>query len=81
MLDFLKCLISVTTKPRGPLTLSYILRAADLPFLLEFLVSYDTNMFLVTSIKDVEKISHFFSRFALGHLLGSLDPAVQPLFL
>ena len=31
---------------------SYTLRAADLPFALEFLLSYDTNKFLMTSIKD-----------------------------
>ena len=29
----------------------------------------------MTSSKDVEKISHFLSRFALGHLLGLLGPA------
>ena len=58
---------------------SYTLRAADLPFSLEFLVSYDTNKFLRTSSKDVKKISHFLSRFALGHLLGPLGPADHPL--
>ena len=61
------------------MTSSYTSRAADLPFPLEFLVSYDTNKFLRTSSKDVEKISHFFSRFALGHLLGPLGPADHPL--
>ena len=61
------------------MTSTYTSRAADLPFPLEFLVSYDTNKFLMTSIKDVEKISHFLSRFALGHLLGPLGPADHPL--
>ena len=41
------------------MTASYTLRAADLLFTPEFLVSYDTNKFLMTSIKDVEKTSHF----------------------
>ena len=49
-------------------------RAADLPVPLKFLVSYDTNKFLRTSSKDVEKISHFLSRLALGHLLSPLGP-------
>ena len=57
------------------MTSSYTSRAADLPFPLKFLVSYDTNKFLRTSSKDVEKINHFLSRFALGHLLGPLGPA------
>ena len=48
--------------------------AAGLPFPLEFSVNYDTNKFLRTSNEDVEKISHFFSRFASGHLLGFLGP-------
>ena len=61
------------------MTSSYTSRAADLPFLPEFLVSYDTNKFLMTSSKDVEKISHFLSRFALGHWLGPLGPADHPL--
>ena len=58
---------------------SYTSRAADLPFPLKFLVSYDTNKFLRTSSKDVEKINHFLSQFALGHLLGPLGPADHPL--
>ena len=61
------------------MTSSYTLRATDLPFFLKFLVSYDTNKFLRTSSKDVEKMSHFLSRFALGYLLGPLGPANQPL--
>ena len=61
------------------MTASYTLRAADLLFTPEFLVSYDTNKFLMTSIKDLEKISHFLSRFVLGHLLGQLRPADHPL--
>ena len=61
------------------MTSTYTSRAADLPFPLEFLVSYDTNKFLMTSIKDVEKISHFLSRFALGHLMGPMGPADHPL--
>ena len=61
------------------MTSSYTSRAADLPFPLEFLVSYNTNKFLITSSKDVEKISHFLSRFALGHLSGPLGPADHPL--
>ena len=51
---------------------------ADLSFPLEFLVSYDTNKFLMTSSKDVEKISHFLSQFALEHLLSPLGPADHP---
>ena len=44
------------------MTSSYTSGAADLPFSLEFLVSYDdTNKFLMASSKDVEKISHFLS--------------------
>ena len=42
---------------------------------MEFLVSYETNKILMTSSKDFEKISHFLSWFALGHLLGTLGPA------
>ena len=61
------------------MTSSYTSRAADLPSPLEFLVSYDTNKFLMTLSKDVEKISHFLSRFALGYLLGPLGPADHPL--
>ena len=61
------------------MTSSYTSRAADLPFPLEFLVSYNTNKFLITSSKDIEKISHFLGRFALGHLLGPLGPADHPL--
>ena len=57
---------------------SYTSRAADLPFPQEFLVSYNTYKFLRTSSKDVEKISHFLSWFALGHLLGLLGPAEHP---
>ena len=57
---------------------SYTSRAADLSFPLKFLVSYDTNK-LRTSSKHVEKISHFLSWFALGHLLGPLGPADHPL--
>ena len=49
------------------------------PFPLKFLVSYNTNKLLKTSSKDVEKISHFLSWFALGHLLGPLGPADHPL--
>ena len=52
--------------------------AADLPFPLKLLVSYDTNKFLRALSKDVGKISHFLSQFALGHLLGSLGPADHP---
>ena len=63
------------------MTSSYTSRAADLPFPLEFLVSYGTNKFLMTSSKDVEKISHFLSQFALGRLLGPLGPADQFLVL
>ena len=61
------------------MTSSYTSRAADLPSPLKFLVSYDTNKFLRTSSEDVEKISHFLSRFALGHLLGPLSAADHPL--
>ena len=61
------------------MTSSYTSMAADLPFPLKFLVSYDTNKFLRTSSKDVEKISYFLSQFALGHLLGPLGPADHPL--
>ena len=57
------------------MTSSYILRAADFHFPLKFLVSYDTNKLLRTSSKNVEKINHFLSWFALGHLLGPLGPA------
>ena len=57
------------------MTSLYTSRAADLPFPLKFLVSYDTNKLLRTSSKDVEKISHFPSQFALEHLLGPLGPA------
>ena len=60
------------------MTSSYTSRAADFPFLLEFLVSYDTNKFLMTSSKDVEKISHFLSQFALEHLLGPLAQLTTP---
>ena len=60
---------------------SYTSRAADLPFPLTFLVSYDANEFLRASSKDVEKISHFLSWFALGHLLGPLGPTDHPLLL
>ena len=59
------------------MTASCTSRAADLPFPLQFLVSYDTDKFLMTSSNDVAKISH--SRFALGHLLGPLGPADHPL--
>ena len=58
---------------------SYTSRPAALPSPLEFLVSHNTNKFMMTSSKDVEKISHFLSRFALGHLLGPLGPADHPL--
>ena len=61
------------------MTSSCTSRAADIPLPLEFLVSYNTDKFLMTSIKDVEKISHCLSRFALGHLLGTLGPADHPL--
>ena len=61
------------------MTSSYNSRAADLPFPLGFLVNYNENKFLMTSINDVAKISHFLSRFALGHLLGPLGPADHPL--
>ena len=63
------------------MTSLYTSRAADLPFSLEFLVSYDTNKFLMTSNKDVEKISHFLTRFVLDHLLGPLSQADHPLSL
>ena len=33
----------------------------------------------MTSSKNVDQISHFLSRFALGHLLGPLDPPDHPL--
>ena len=59
------------------MTASCTSRAADLPFPLEYLVSYDTKKFLRT--KDFEKISHFLSRFALGQLLDSLGLADHPL--
>ena len=75
MLDF----YSIAIKPRGPMMSSYTSRAADLPFPLKFLVSYDTNNFLRTSSKNVEKISHFLSRLAFGYLLGPLGPADHPL--
>ena len=58
---------------------SYTSRAADPPFALKFLVSYDPNRLLRTSSKDVEEISHFLSQFALGHLLGPLGPVDNPL--
>ena len=61
------------------MTASYISRTPGLPFPLEFLVSYNTKKFLMTSSKDVEKISHFLSQFALGHFSDSLDPADHPL--
>ena len=70
---------SIAIKRRGAMTSSYTSRAADLLFPLNFLVSYDTNNFLRTSRKDVEKISYFLSRFALGHLLSPLGPADHPL--
>ena len=57
---------------------SYTSKAADLPFPLKFLLSYNTDKFLRISSKDVEKISHFLSQFALGHLLGPLGPADHP---
>ena len=63
------------------MTSSQTSRAADLPSPLKCLVSYDTSKFLRTSRKDVEKISHFLSRFALGHLLGPLSAADHPLSL
>ena len=63
------------------MTSSQTSRAADLSYPLKFLVSYDTSKFLRTSSEDVEKISHFLSRFALGHLLGPLSPADHPLAL
>ena len=50
------------------MTSSYTSRAADLPFSQKLFVSYDTNKFLRTSSKDVEKISHFLSGSAFGHL-------------
>ena len=61
------------------MTSSYTSRAADLPFPLKFLVNYETNNFLRTSSKNVKKISHFLSCFALGYLLGPLGPADHPL--
>ena len=61
------------------MTSSYTSRAAEIPFPLKFLVSYDTNKFLMTSNKDVQKISDFLSQFALGHLLGPLGPTDHPL--
>ena len=61
------------------MTSPYTSRAVDLPFSLKFSVSYGRNKFLRTSSKDVEKISRFLSRLALGHLLGPLDPADHPL--
>ena len=61
------------------MTSSYISRTADFRFPLEFLVSYDTNKFLMTSYKNVEKTSHFLSTFALGNLLGPKGPADHPL--
>ena len=63
------------------MTSSYTSRAADFPFPSKCLVSYDTNKFLTTSNKDMEKISHFLSQFALGHLLGPMGPADHPLSL
>ena len=63
------------------MTPSYNSRAADLLFSLKFLVSYDTNRFLRTASKDVEKNTHFLRRFALGHLLGPLGSADHPLSL
>ena len=58
------------------MTSPYTSRAADPLFPLKLLVSYgyDTNKLLRTSSKDVEKINHFLSRFASGHLLGPLGP-------
>ena len=44
---------------------SYTSRTADLPFPLEFLVSYDTTKFLMTSA-NVAKISHFLVGLHLG---------------
>ena len=58
---------------------SYTSSANDLPFPLKFLISYDSNRFLWTSIKNVGKIGHLLSGFALRHLLGPLDPADCPL--
>ena len=63
------------------MTSSYTSMAADLTFPLKFLVSYNTDKFLMTSSKDVEKISHFLGRFALRYLLGPLGPAGHPFLL
>ena len=68
-------------KNRGPMASSKTSRAADLFFPLEFLVSYDTNTFLRTLSKYVEKIRDFLSLFASGHLLSPLGPADHPLSL
>ena len=61
------------------MTSSYTSRAADLLLLLELLLSYDWNKFLRTLSKDIEKSSHFLSRFALVHLVGPLGAADYPL--
>ena len=55
---------SISIKPRGPMASSYTSRAAD------------PNKLPRTSSKDGEKISHFLSGFALGHLdpAGDLSP-------
>ena len=58
---------------------SYTSSADDLPYPLKFLINYDSNRFLRTSIKNVRKIGHLLSEFALRHLLGPLDPADCPL--
>ena len=63
------------------MTSSYTPRAADLLFPLEYLVSYDTNKFLMTLSNGVEKIIHFLSRLTLGNLLDRLGPADRPLSL
>ena len=62
---------------------TYISRAVNLFFLMKFLISYDKNKLLSTSSKDVEEISHFFSQFALRHLLGPLFQAdyLFPLYI
>ena len=74
MFDFL----SISIKPRGPMTSPYTLRAIDFPLPLKFLVSYGTNQLMSTRNNDVDKISHFLTWFSFRHLLVPLGPADHP---